>query len=280
MAHMSGLRDMLRTRGGVQSLSLGTLRKMLLRTDYQVACTLERDPFLNDKYDSQQIPIFVKYPLQLDSPLIQSRLRFIDSASDHQINPETATILDDMRFLTTSVISMARDGLPSAKEKAKFLATAAWIHKRLVAPVDPELATNFIYQSVRAAATAYSTSILSRTPLSQACTAHNLRQLWTNIWRVPLSRWKETPGIFLWIVLCVTPFARDKQEGRFLKGMMAAATIAIGLVDWDVVMGMLRGFLAVQRWLRTGVKELEGPVIQVEPPSPKDVKRRKSTSAM
>lgn len=218
------------------------------------------------------------YPIQLDSPLLQSRLRFVESASDLQISPETATILDDMRFLTTSVISMTKDELSSPQERAKFLTTATWIHKRLAAPIDPVFTGDFIYQSVRAVATAYSAAILSHTPLSQACTTHNLRQLWMNMWRIPLSRWKQTPGIFFWIVLAVTPFARDKQEGRFLKGMLAATTIAIGLVDWDVVMGMLRGFLAVQRWLRRGVKELTGPEITVE--SPREVQRRKSTSAI
>ena len=73
------------------------------------------------------------------------------------------------------------------------------------------------------------------------------------MWRVPLSRWKQTPSIFFWIVLVVTPFARDKPEGRFLKGMIAAGTIAIGLVDWDVVICSLKGFLAVQRWLAKGL---------------------------
>jgi hypothetical protein len=218
------------------------------------------------------------YPIHLDSPLLRSRFRFIDSASELQISPETATILDDMRFLTTSVISMTKDELSSPQESKKFLATATWIHKRLSALMDPELAGDFIYQSVRSVATTYSAAILSHTPLSQACTAHNLRQLWMNMWRVPLSRWKQTPGIFFWLVLCVTPFAKDKQEGRFLKGMMASATIAIGLVDWDAVMGMLRGFLAVQRWLRNGFETLEAPEIWVEPP--RETQRRKSTSAI
>ena len=100
-----------------------------------------------------------------------------------------------------------------------------------------------------------------------------------NMWRIPLSRWKQTPGIFIWVVLAVTPFARDKQEGRFLKGMLAASTIAIGLVDWDVVMGMLRGFLAVQRWLAGGVNVFEAlPEIRLE--VPKGLPRRKSTSAL
>jgi hypothetical protein len=219
------------------------------------------------------------YPIQLDSPLLQSRLRFVDSTSDLQISPETASILDDMRFLTTSVISMTKDELSSPQEKVKFVATATWIHKRLSSSVDPALAGDFIYQSVRAVATAYSAAILSRTPLSQACNAQNLRQLWMNMWRIPLSRWKQTPGIFIWVVLTVTPFARDKQEGRFLKGMLAASTIAIGLVDWDMVMGILRGFLAVQRWLAGGVNVFESlPEIRLE--APKDMPRRKSTSAI
>ena len=222
--------------------------------------------------------MFVMYPVHLDSPLLQSRMRFVDSASDLEISPETATILDDMRFLTTSVISMTKDELSSSQEKAKFQATATWIHKRLSTPLDPEFSGDFIYQSVRAVAIAYSAAILSRTPLSQACTAHNLRQLWMSMWRVPLSRWKKTPGIFYWVVLCVTPFSKDKQEGRFLKGMMASSTIAIGLVDWDVVMGMLRGYLAVQRWLRGGVRALEAPELRVDPP--KEMQRRKSTSAI
>ena len=269
---------MLRTRGGIESVSLSTLRKMLFSTDYQVACTLECNPFLDEEFESHYIPTFVMYPLELDSPLLQSRLRFIDSASGLQISPETAAILDDMRFLTTSVISMTKNEQSSAQEKAKFLATATWILKRLAEPIDPGLVDDFIHQSVRAVATVYSTAILSHTPLSQACTAHNLRQLWTNMWRIPLSRWKQTPGVFFWILLCVTPFARDKQEGRFLKGMFAATAIAIGLVDWDVMMGMLRGFLAIQRWLRTGVKKLEAAKIQVD--TPRNAQRRKSTSAV
>ena len=183
-----------------------------------------------------------------------------------------------MRFLTMSIISITKGELSSPQEKAKFQATTAWIRKRLSTPADPELAGDFMYHSVRAVATACSAAILLHTPLSQACTAQDLRQLWMNMWRIPLSRWKQTPGIFYWIVLCVTPFARDKQEGRFLKGMFASTTIAIGLVNWDVVVGTLRGFLAVQKWLRADVKGLDEPDVRSEPP--RDIPRRKSTSTM
>jgi hypothetical protein len=268
VAHMRGLREMLRTRGGIESVSLGVVRKMLARTDYQVACTFECDPLLDDQFGSTHIPSFVSYPVYLDSPLLQSCLRFVDSTSEFHICLEIATILDDMRFLTTSVISMTKDELSSPQEKAKFEATATWIQTRLSSPVDPAMAGDFIYQSVRAVSLVYSSAISSRTPLSQACST-----------RVPLSRWKQTPGIFFWVVLVVTPFARDKQEGRFLKGMAAATTIAIGLVDWDVVMGMLRGYLAIQRWLAAGVNVVESSSeIRIE--APEDMQRRKSTSAI
>ena len=69
------------------------------------------------------------------------------------------------------------------------------------------------------------------------------------MWRVPLSRWKETPGIFFWVLLVANPFTKDRPEGRFVKGMIAAGTMTIGLVDWETVIASLKGFLAVQRWL-------------------------------
>lgn len=40
--------------------------------------------------------------------------------------------------------------------------------------------------------------------------------------------------------------------GRWHKGMIASSTLAVGLVDWDVAVQTLRGFGAVQRWLRGG----------------------------
>jgi hypothetical protein len=234
------------------------------RTDCQVACTFECDPFLQDDFKAT-IPILGKYPLELDNPLLQSSIHFVDSTKVLDISTECATILDDMRFLTTSILSFRND----EQEDARLFTTAEWIHKRLIAPIDSDLAYDYIYQSCRAAATIYSAAILSQTPLSLSCTPQLLQQLWMTMWRVPLSRWKQTPSIFFWIVLVVTPFARDKPEGRFLKGMVAAGTIAIGLVDWDVVMGTLRGFLAVQRWLERGVNGNKNKQEDEEPVSPR-----------
>jgi len=246
---MRGLAEMVRTRGGLQNIQFKTLRELLTRTDYQVAFTFECDLFL-DKTRNNPIPTLEAYPLELDSPLLKSKIRFVDSAESLDISMEAARVLDDMRFLTSSVFHLGENGDPEV-EKAKFLTTAQWIHKQLLSPVssDPELANDFMYQTCRTAGIIYSTAILTRTALSRACTAELLQQLWMTMWRVPLASWKKTPGLFLWVMVVVNSYARDKPEARFLKGLMPSAIVAIGLLDWDAAAATLDGFLAVQRWL-------------------------------
>jgi hypothetical protein len=180
-----------------------------------------------------------------------SSIRFVESAEALNISIEAARVLDDMRFLTTSVLHL-NENRDSEVAITKLMATVHWIHEQLVSPAthDPELANDFMYQTCRTAGIIYSTAILTRTPLSRACTAQLLQQLWMMMWRVPLARWKKLPGLFLWVMLVVNSYARDKPEARFLKGLMPSAIITIGLLDWDATMATLDGFLAVQKWLR------------------------------
>jgi hypothetical protein len=203
-----------------------------------------------DKTRNKPLPTLEIYPLELDSPLLKSAIRFVDSAKALDISIEAARILDDMRFLTTSILRLDENG-DSEVEKAKLMTTVQWIHDQLVSlvPCSPELDNDFMYQTCRTAGIIYSTAILTRTALSRACTAELLRQLWMTMWRVPLARWKKTPGIFLWVMVVVNAYARDKPEARFLKGLMPPAIVAIGLLDWDATIASLDGFLAVQRWL-------------------------------
>jgi hypothetical protein len=246
---MRGLAEMIRTRGGLQNIQFKILRELLTRTDYQVAFTFECDLFL-DKTRSKPIPTLKSYPLELDSPLLKSKIRFVDSAEALSISIEAARVLDNMRFLTSSIFHLNEIG-DSEVEKAKFLTTAEWINEQLVCPAssNPELVNDFMYQTCRTAGIIYSTAILTRTALSRACTAQLLQQLWMTMWRVPLARWKKTPGLFLWVMVVVNAYARDKPEARFLKGLMPPAVVTIGLLDWDAAIATLDGFLAVQRWL-------------------------------
>lgn len=65
--------------------------------------------------------------------------------------------------------------------------------------------------------------------------------------------------------MVANPFTRDKPEGRFLKGLMPTTAMAIGLVDWNIMVGSLRTFLVVQRWLGGELRGLGiiGPVKSV-----------------
>ncbi|RDL32434.1 uncharacterized protein BP5553_08890 [Venustampulla echinocandica] len=256
LGHMIGLREMIRTRGGLENVRLSELRVMLMRTDYQVACTLECDPIIQGV---QEATILMAYPIQLDSPLLVSSNLFVDSIDFHSINTATATILDDMRFITTSIMTLSGAEHPELA-KVKFLATVRWIHQRLTSEKpEAHLANDFVYQTCRATAIIYTTAVLSGQPFSEACTSELLQNVWRVMWRVPLPRWKQIPGVFFWVVLVANPFARNRPEGRFLKGVIAGNTVAMGLADWDATTAILKTFLALQRWL--GGKDLESSII-------------------
>ena len=220
-----------------------------LRTDYQVAFTFECDLFL-DKTLGKPIPTLETYPVELDSPLVKSNIHFVDSAEALGISFEAARILDDMRFLTTSILHLQENG-DSEAEITKLMTTVHWIHKQLLseATQDPDLDNDFMYQTFRTAGIIYSTAIMTRTPLSRACTSELLQQLWMTMWRIPLGRWKQVPGLFFWVTLTVNSYARSRPEARFLKGLMPATVVTLGLLDWDATMATLDGFLTVQKWL-------------------------------
>lgn len=199
------------------------------------------------------------YPIQLDSPLLVSANLFANSADFHGISMATATVLDDMRFITTSIMTLGGADHPELA-KIKFLATVRWLHQRLVAPeTDPDRAYDFVFQTCRATAIIYTTVVLSGQPFSKTCTAELLQNVWRVMWRVPLPRWKQIPGVFFWVLLVANPFARNRPEGRFLKGIFAANTVAMGLVDWDATTALIKTFLALQRWL--GGEDLERAII-------------------
>ncbi|KAF4637223.1 hypothetical protein G7Y89_g845 [Cudoniella acicularis] len=254
VAHLKGLREMLRTRGGIQNIHFKALRMMLMRTDFQVACTFECDPIVQG---AQGIAALIEnYPVEFESPLLLSNTRFVDSSTALEISVAAATILDDMRFVTTSLLSLGKNE-DQQKARAKFLKTVQWIHDRLLASEgEAQNASDFIYQTCRATAIIYTSAILLRKPFSVACNIQLLGRVWMMMWRVPLLRWKLTPGIFFWVCLVVNPSTRARPEGRFVKAMVAAGTMAIGLVQWDVAVANLKNFTAVQRWLDG--KDLEG----------------------
>jgi hypothetical protein len=201
----------------------------------------------------------------MESPLLQSNIHFVDICQTLDISKAAAEILDDMRFLTCSIIALSSPSSASnetnAQETIKTVTTARWIHDRVsalpsVSTLDEDsqnpLAADFIYECIRIASTIYSSAILHRVPFSstKVCSPARQQAFWTNMSRIPLSRWKTVSGIYLWLCLVFCPAAEWTGYGRFLKSMVSTTLTYIGLVDWEGMKGCVEGFLRVQRWLR------------------------------
>lgn len=167
-----------------------------------------------------------------------------------------------MRFLLQAIISQIerdRDNFESAEEE-KLISTSIWIRDRICYLAGP--ADDYMYQSVRKAALIYYRAIVGRTSLLRACTLQYLNQLWINMWRIPLSRWKKTPGIFIFILLSANQAAQDTAHGRFLKSMLKSASFYVALENWEVIDLTLGAFVKLQRWLRerTFVEDVVEPL--------------------
>jgi hypothetical protein len=201
----------------------------------------------------------------MESPLLQSNIRFVDICQALEISKAAAEILDDMRFLTCSIIAISSPSSSSnetnAQETIKTVATACWIHDRVSAlpsistlneDSQNPLAADFIYECILIASTIYSSAILHRVPFSstKVCSPAHQQAFWTNMTRISLSRWKTVSGIYLWLCLVFCPAAEWTGYGRFLKSMASTTLTYIGLVDWEGMRGCVEGFLRVQRWLR------------------------------
>jgi hypothetical protein len=225
------------------------------RCDYYISCSYRCEP-----YFPHNIRFIASYPPHLNTPLLYSQVQFSSITTRLGIAKETATILDDMRFLIQAVIKQVNRE-PTDVEKLKLIKTSSWIRDRILQLPeginDHPLANDFLYKSCRIAALIYCKSIIERIPLYKACLLHDLHHLWGNMWRITLTRWKGIPGIFLFIILSANQAAQNTPYGRFLKNMLKASSSYIALDNWEVVDGSLISFLKLQKWLGDGIVKAE-----------------------
>ncbi|KAK5652432.1 hypothetical protein OQA88_10476 [Cercophora sp. LCS_1] len=129
--HLRGLRDMIRIRGGFRALGLhGLISKSAITADAAIALSFESTPFLRggsefEYRDNFQVPL----RLALNTPFISSLVRFSSCDEALRIHPAVASILDDMRFLLSTVLALPEKASP--KELQKVHTTSAWIHNRI-----------------------------------------------------------------------------------------------------------------------------------------------------
>ncbi|KAK4104345.1 hypothetical protein N658DRAFT_466451 [Parathielavia hyrcaniae] len=129
-AHLCGLRDMIKCRGGIRTLGLhGLISKLAIAADTAIALSSEILPVLRggpefEFEDHSHVPL----RLALNTPLISTLVRFSLCVDALRIDKAVASILDDMRFLLSLVLALPEK--PSAKELQKVHTTSAWIHDR------------------------------------------------------------------------------------------------------------------------------------------------------
>lgn len=171
---------------------------------------------------------------------------------DLGLTEAAARILDDVRFLVTSITEP-----PSERSTTlKIRSTASWILNKLEALQQASAETDsgddgLVQDTIRLAAMVHCRSIANVTlisRLSQPSVSH-LDELYATMRKVSLTRWKEAPGIFLWIMLVLCPSAASDRRGRFIRRKMAVAGLSIGFEQFPLGISYLRAFWLVQRWI-------------------------------
>ncbi|KAL1881449.1 hypothetical protein VTK73DRAFT_3734 [Phialemonium thermophilum] len=323
-AHLRGLHEMVRLRGGFQNLGLeGLISKLAITADTCIALSYETPPFLPQWVEFEP-PGDVGQPPrpELNTPLVPYLPSFQDCSDELNLHATTASILEDMRFLISAVLALSAK--PTSKELQKIRTTSGWIHAKISKiathlPVarhttsigeqervdaegpscDESNATSaggdighssrksalsakdrcesgasrqkehrvggsddgniksestqphahFIHQTIRLAALIYSRAIAERRPFSSVVGQADFLQLWSTMWRVPLSTWKEFIGIFNWAILPVTPTASSTAHGRFVKSMLTISVLQMGLENWELMGSAVQAGLCLQNWL-------------------------------
>ena len=121
-------------------------------------------------------------------------------------------------------------------------------------PPDP------LYQSVRLTAILYSRAIMSRQPFSAVSSPAEVQQLWSTMWRIPLTAWKGVLGVFNWIIAVLAPApAREGRQARFVRSMLANSLLQMGVDNWELTRGVMEGAGRLQGWLGgKGSRQAEG----------------------
>jgi hypothetical protein len=199
-------------------------------------------------------------PRPFSSPLLPSTAAFKEDSELLGLDTSSADILNDVGFLTTCITSSS--SVNSSSDRIQ--ATASWLNNRLKAlPAIKETSdisrADLVYRIICSIAMTYSSCIMSLTPFSGVYDDLQLEELYSNIMKVGLERWKEIPGIFLWILLVICPSVADDTKGRFFKHKMAVTGMSIAMEDFNLATAYLRAFWKVQRWVareRDGKEEV------------------------
>ncbi|KAK5994885.1 hypothetical protein PT974_03272 [Cladobotryum mycophilum] len=114
---------------------------------------------------------------------------------------------------------------------------------------------DIMYRCIRATASIYYRAIIARVPTTEIVTIPEFLGLWEMVWEVTLSTWKTAVGIFVWVMLAAVPSCHHTPVARFIKTLMIAGFMTMGLENWHVAVDAAQAALRFQQWLREGDQE-------------------------
>jgi hypothetical protein len=200
------------------------------------------------------------YPYAYQSPVFTHGPSFHEIRCSLELSPATASILDDVRYLSTSILSLSSSPSLSKDQYVKLSNTikshASRIHDKItkmpiLIPLPTSPVEDLVFETIRLTSQAYISCLSSCTPFSQAFSPPQRKMLYDTLLRVSLSAWKKIPGIYLWVLLVVCPGSgQDEAFGRLLRRNISVTAIFVVFQDLGLAMGCLEGFWGVQRWIQ------------------------------
>ncbi|KAM0501881.1 hypothetical protein ACHAP8_004177 [Fusarium lateritium] len=285
--HLSGLKRMVRMRGGLSRLGLrGYLAKMILIHDIAMALAHEITPSMYGHpgfpfNDPKRTPIKTAY----NTPLLCNWQSFRECSNSLQLHPSTADILDTVRSLFAAVVSLPRDSSSEQIQTVRVTATGFYERISSLSEMTPPLqsscnssrsssvespdqspsssrtdkssspATNLpdkMYIVVRKIALIYCKAVSTRSPISSACSEEDINVIWPAIWESGLPTWKSVLGIFVWVMIALSTNCHKIKFGRLIKTLTVSTMMSLGMDDWYLFLDIAKTAFRIQRWLAEG----------------------------
>ncbi len=222
--------------------------------NYHLAIILEREPFLcpESEHGFRFISAYRSGTGGLDSPLYRSTLTGM--VPKWGLEEATTHILEYVTCMTAHIHSYMGGSVPDFNREGWNLRLGQ-IQDGLTSQTPIVRAENasvesFIHECCLLTAIVYCKAIISYVPFSVACTPDELDKIYSTMNLVPIKRWMQISGVWLWMLCVVNPAARYRFEGLRLRMFLKNCTSALGLIDWQILVNCMERFLSVQLWIR------------------------------
>ncbi|KAH8592680.1 hypothetical protein B0O99DRAFT_716556, partial [Bisporella sp. PMI_857] len=242
-SHMKGLKQMLRLIGGMSGIQKFPLIAQLVAcVDYELAYFAERPLYLQD--NDVDLPIPDECPAYISTPLLPSPTTFQGSRKELGLSDTAAVILDNVRYLTLSITCPAPTITTS-----KIRSTSSWHYRQTEEHPTVDTSSSdeqsIITATIRHTALVYMHSLSTLTPFSKSYTRSLILELQSKLSKVPLSRWKQMPGIFFWILMVASSspcWNSSNVVGRMWRRKALVTWLVIMFVDSNLAIMHARAF--------------------------------------